>query len=77
MKIFTNKCDICDEPATNQSINVQVIFNYDQEDGKSKVKPYFDLYSLDFCKEHYDYLMEGHYVFGYGAMGYNKYSFKS
>jgi hypothetical protein len=68
-------CDICGEHATNQFGSLQVIFDHDQEDGKSKTEPYFDTVSVHLCDKDRDWMMAGNYIYAYGAMGYNKYSF--
>ncbi len=79
MKSETYKCDIQGCNFTNKvnipSRKVTVMFDHDQEDGKSSVKPYQETLSLDLCDTHWDeYLSKLPYA--YGAMGYNKYYMK-
>ena len=70
------KCDI--EAATHdgkvETIKIQVIFDHDQEDGKSKCEPYFDIVCIEICELCKKYMMKNRrYIYAYGAMGYNKY----
>lgn len=76
MKETICKCDI--EAATHEgkvnTIKVQVIFDHDQEDGKSKVTPYFEEKDIEMCELCRKYMFEKRrYIYAYGAMGYNKY----
>lgn len=74
-------CDI--EKPHNKGIEtkkrtVPVMFDHDQEDGKSKVKPYFETKELDMCQSCFDEMTkERRLIYAYGAMGYNKYYLKS
>lgn len=77
MREITRLCDICKQKATHTHEDLAVIFDHDQEDGKSKVKPYFSYQDIDLCEVHNNWLMAGHYIFGYGAMGFNNYFFKT
>lgn len=73
------KCDIENKTHNNHvvEIGLQIIFDHDQEDGQSTVKPYFEFKKLDICDDCLNYLFENkRYVYGYGAMGYNKYYLK-
>ncbi len=50
------------------------MFDHDQEDGKSKVTPYFEMVNIDICDSCFSRIVEKHIlVYAYGAMGYNKY----
>lgn len=76
MKIETLKCDI--EGAGHKgevtSVKVPLMFDHDQEDGKSKTEPYFELGKIEMCKSCYDHMISNkRIVYAYGAMGYNKY----
>ena len=79
MKIETKKCDI--EAATHngsvETLTIAVVFDYDQEDGKSKCNPYLDTVTIEICELCKKYMLEKRrYIYalrGYGAMGYNKY----
>ena len=52
-----------------------VVFDYDQEDGKSKVKPYLQKETLEICDGCKEYMLEKRfYIYAYGAMGHNTYS---
>lgn len=76
MKYEIKKCDI--EAATHdgnvKTINIQVIFDHDQEDGKSKCKPYLDNVQIEICELCEKFMYEHRrYIYAYGAMGFNKY----
>lgn len=77
MKKIKILCDICKKEAYRSYKKLPIIFTADQEDGKSGCEPYFDYCDVDLCKEHSTYLMEGHYLFSNGVMGYNDYFFNS
>jgi hypothetical protein len=76
MKIQTLKCDIQDKKHSGkvETITLDVIFDHDQEDGKSKMEPYFDEVTIEICESCRKYMMEKRrYIYAYGVMGYNKY----
>ena len=76
MKQTTITCDISDRThfGAVKEIELDVIFDHDQEDGKSRVNPYFEHKKLDICSSCLKFLMEKRrYVYAYGAMGHNKY----
>ena len=69
-------CDISDRNHSDKikDIILDVIFDHDQEDGKSKTKPYFKRMTLQICSSCEAVMMNDRkYVYGYGAMGYNTY----
>lgn len=69
-------CDIEDLSHSGEvnSVNVAVIFDYDQEDGKSKTDPYIEQEKIEMCDSCWKYMLENkRYIYAYGAMGYNKY----
>ncbi len=79
MKKETLECDISNRDHHVTPIktvtSVPVVFDHDQEDGKSKVKPYIEYLSLEMCDSCFDEMMtKRHMVYGYGAMGYNTYT---
>lgn len=52
-----------------------VVFDHDQEDGRSKVKPYLDSVTIEICDECYTAMLaKRKYIYAYGAMGHNTYS---
>ena len=76
MKQEIKKCDI--ESVTHEgnveTITIAVIFDHDQDDGKSKREPYFGIVTIEICELCKKYMMENRrYIYAYGAMGYNKY----
>ncbi len=76
MKATIIKCDI--EAATHngnvETIKLPVIFDHDQEDGLSETAPYLDYIELEMCELCKDFMLENRrYIYGYGAMGHNKY----
>lgn len=76
-KIEILKCDIFDAPYHEGKINgfkAPVMFDHDQEDGKSKTKPYYEMLKIDMCESCRSFMVDNKKViYGYGAMGYNKY----
>lgn len=79
MKKEIKTCDIENRPHGGEILTrrVQVVFNHDQEDGKSSVKPYLQWEDIEMCEDcYYAQMIAGRqYVSGYGAMGHNKYFF--
>lgn len=76
MKQEIKKCDI--EAATHEgkvkTVKIDVIFDHDQEDGKSKCKPYLDDVEIEICELCNDFMLKNRrYIYAYGAMGHNKY----
>lgn len=76
MKQQIKKCDII--AATHdgkvETIKISVIFDHDQEDGKSKCEPYLDTVEIEMCKLCKDFMLKNRrYIYAYGAMGYNNY----
>lgn len=78
MKIIINKCDIFNKVHKGEVRRYEelgVIFDYDQEDGKSKMEPYLQRIDLDVCDSCMKYMLKNkRYIYGYGAMGHNTYS---
>lgn len=76
MKTVTLTCDITDRKHDGEvkEISLDVIFDHDQEDALSKMKPYFQRSTIHMCEACRDYMFkEKRYIYGYGAMGFNKY----
>lgn len=71
-------CDINLDDSHSDDVKfkkVPVMFDHDQEDGKSKTEPYFEMKELDICGKHFKEMTEERkLIYAYGAMGYNKYS---
>lgn len=77
MKHEYYSCDVCqssEKPVTLRKM--QVIFTTEQDEGKS-VKPYFENKEVDLCDSCYKKALQGQYLFADGAMGYNKFYFRS
>lgn len=73
-----HKTITCDIPGEHDGEivrrTVPVMFDHDQEDGKSKTVPYFEMLNLDLCQKHFDTMtLKRILIYAYGAMGYNKY----
>jgi hydrogenase maturation factor HypF (carbamoyltransferase family) len=55
---------------------VPVMFDYDQDDGKSQMTPYFEMKDIDICERCFNEMTEKRIlIYAYGVMGYNDYSF--
>lgn len=55
--------------------SIPVMFDHDQEDGKSKMMPYFEMLMIDICDRHFEEMTQNRkIIYAYGAMGYNEYS---
>lgn len=70
------KCDIvaATHDDTIETISIDVIFDHDQEDGKSKRSPYLDRVQIEICTFCKNFMLENRrYIYAYGAMGHNKY----
>jgi hypothetical protein len=70
-------CDIKNREHSREvkKYKVPVMFDHDQEDGKSKTEPYYETYQLDLCKDCYCFMLKEHkIIYAYGAMGYNTYT---
>ena len=78
MKKETFICDIkdCKHEAIHIDVTLQVIFTTDQTEGRS-VDPYLSIGSIDLCDECMYKILQGNYVYGCGAQGYNEYKFKN
>ena len=78
MKEEILKCDIEGEEHAGKilTFEVEVIFDHDQEDGKSSCPPYLETETIEMCGHcRNKMLVERKYLYGYGAMGYNNYQF--
>lgn len=77
MKNITLTCDIenmIHSGEVKHHNDYIVIFDHDQEDGKSKVDPYFQEVDIDICANCMKYIFENkRHIYAFGAMGYNKY----
>ena len=80
MKHETYSCDIdlskCTQDHSGAIIlkKVPVMFDHDQEDGKSKTTPYFEMKQLDICERCLGQIIrKKEIIYAHGAMGYNKY----
>lgn len=76
MKKTIITCDIKDRKHNDsvKEIEVDVIFDHDQDDGKSKTEPYFERKKIDICKDCLDFMMNNRiYIYAYGVMGHNNY----
>jgi len=74
-KIETYICDVCKKSIPIPAkADMQIIFVTEQTEGYPS-KPYFQLKTLDICDACKNKALEGHYLFGAGAQGYNDYYF--
>ena len=76
MKITTVTCDIENGVHTDflTEEKLPVRFDYDQDDGRTKMEPYWELIKLDICSNCYSRIVNDNCsVSGYGAMGFNNY----
>ena len=76
MKREIKECDIVDREHEGviETITLAVIFDYDQEDGRSPCDPYFDSETIEICDSCKKYMLKNRrYIYAYGAMGHNKY----
>lgn len=76
MKKEIYECDICESEADNVNLDIQVIFETECNEGRSTA-PYFRDEVLDLCNICKEKNLRGNYIFASGAMGYNKYYFKT
>jgi hypothetical protein len=77
MKTETKICDIRDRNHSPkvETMTLDVIFDHDQEDGKSKREPYLDKVTIEICETcKHIMLHDRKYIYAYGAMGYNEYT---
>lgn len=77
MKETIKKCDISNREHDGliETRRLDVIFDHDQEDGKSKVMPYLSTEEIELCQSCKKFMLENRkYIYAYGAMGYNTYS---
>ena len=72
-------CDVCQDRITDIKLlrrKIQVIFTTEQTEGYS-CEPHLCDETLDICKDCFEKVLHGNYIFGSGGMGYNKYAFKN
>lgn len=72
-------CDIENREHSNlvSKKTIPVMFDHDQEDGKSKMTPYFEMAHIDICERCFEEMTKTRtLIYAYGAMGYNKYYLK-
>jgi hypothetical protein len=77
MKTETITCDISDRNHSKkvETVTLQVIFDHDQEDGKSRCEPYLSTVTIDICETCKKIMLNDRkYIYAYGAMGHNKYT---
>lgn len=78
MEIKTYECDIQGRHEVDEVISkrrIPVMFDHDQDDGKSKMEPYFEMKELDICDRHFKEMTASRkIIYAYGAMGYNTYT---
>jgi ribosomal protein L31 len=77
MKHETKTCDIAHRIHSEKvsTIKIDVIFDHDQNDGKSKLEPYLDEVTIEICSSCHKFMLnERKYIYAYGAMSYNKYT---
>lgn len=77
MKQEIKNCDIANRNHSPkvETITLQVIFDHDQEDGKSKCSPYLQTVTIEMCSDcKKEMLNDRRYIYAYGAMGYNSYT---
>jgi hypothetical protein len=78
MQKIIYKCDVCgsDTKSIATGKDIQVIFTTEENEGRS-IDPYLSIRKIDICKDCMQKVLAGHYIYGEGAMGYNKYYFKA
>lgn len=69
-------CDLCGRDKDVSTNKMEVIFETEQTEGRSS-KPYIDTSTFDICSNCLGHVLKGNYIFASGAMGYNKYYFKT
>ena len=80
MKTETFSCDIDLSKCTQDhsgyivAIKVPVMFDHDQDDGRTKTIPYFEMRELDLCERCFNQMTrKRELIYGDGAMGHNTY----
>lgn len=81
MKRIIYTCDICNVEIVKfekpeQIVKIQAIFTTEQNEGRT-AEPYFELVNLELCTQCLTEALSGKAIFAEGAMGYNKYHFKT
>ena len=76
MKEEKLKCDIADAKHLGnvETYKIPVMFDHDQNDGKSKTEPYFEMLEIEICDSCYKQIIKKRrIIYAYGAMGHNNY----
>lgn len=76
MQHITTTCDIenRDHSKLVSRQKLPFMFDHDQEDGRMKMSPYFEMIDIDICTDCFDYFTKNKILpYAYGATGYNKY----
>ena len=77
MKKEVMECDISERNHSPkvETITLDVIFEHDQEDGKSKCGPYLSKVTIEICESCKKVMLNDRkYIYAYGAMGHNTYT---
>lgn len=77
IEIKFRQCDISNRDHEGEIVTrvIPVVFDHDQEDGKSKLMPYFVNQTIELCDNCYNTMLnERRFIYAYGAMGYNTYT---
>ena len=77
MRQEVRTCDIKERNHSPEvmTMTLDVIFDHDQEDGKSKTEPYFHRVTLEICESCKKVMMNDRkYIYAYGAMVDNEYA---
>ena len=70
-------CDIADREHSGvvKTFLTEVVFDHDQEDGRSKTRAYVDEMRIELCESCRNFMLENRkMIYAYGAMGHNKYT---
>lgn len=71
-------CDIKNRERHSELVSrkkLPVMFDHDQNDGRSKMTPYFKMNDVDICEDCFKEMTEKRIlIYAYGAMGYNEYT---
>jgi hypothetical protein len=76
MEHITTTCDIEKREHSKlvSRMKIPVMFDHDQDDGRSKMTPYFEMADVDICTDCFKFFTENKILpYAYGAMGYNRY----
>lgn len=77
MEHIKRTCDIQKREQHSELVSrkkLPVMFDHDQEDGKSKLTPYFEMKDIDICEDCFNEMIKKRMlIYAYSAMGYNEY----